>query len=272
MKGMMCMSNKAKIREDALNLNPIDDVLFCKMAEDIFFCEEILKVILSDYKLKVFTNVPQFTAKNMQGRSCILDLKCQLGDGRLVNIEIQRADDDDHQKRILYNAALLITNTSNPGEKFKNVPDVIMIFISAFDVFKQGKTLYHIDRVIRETSTKASNGMEEIYINTVIDDKSDVADLMKVFTENDTYNDVKFPVTSNIKRRFKTTEEGVNEMCEIIERNRAEGRAEGKAEAETTSIIKLLKKNKTIDEIVDLLDFTKERVLDVAKANGLAIS
>ena len=36
------MSNKAKIRKDAMSLNPIDDALFCKMAEDIRFCEEIL--------------------------------------------------------------------------------------------------------------------------------------------------------------------------------------------------------------------------------------
>jgi hypothetical protein len=32
------MSNKAKIREDAMSLNPIDDALFQKMAEDIGFC------------------------------------------------------------------------------------------------------------------------------------------------------------------------------------------------------------------------------------------
>ena len=52
---------------------------------------------------------------------------------------------------------------------------------------------------------------------------------MKVFVE-DTYYDDKFPAISERKRIFKTTEEGVNEMCEVIERNRAEARAEGRAE------------------------------------------
>lgn len=47
------MSNKAKIREDAMKLNPIDDTLFCKMAENITFCEEILQIILNDTCLKV---------------------------------------------------------------------------------------------------------------------------------------------------------------------------------------------------------------------------
>lgn len=45
------MSNKAKIREDAMKLNPIDDALFAKMAEDINFCQEILQVFLADKKI-----------------------------------------------------------------------------------------------------------------------------------------------------------------------------------------------------------------------------
>ena len=33
-KGSDGVSNKVKIREDAMSLNPIDDALFMKMAED----------------------------------------------------------------------------------------------------------------------------------------------------------------------------------------------------------------------------------------------
>ena len=47
------MSNKAKIREEAKKLNPIDDLMFRTMAEDKNFCEEILRVILSDSELTV---------------------------------------------------------------------------------------------------------------------------------------------------------------------------------------------------------------------------
>ena len=46
--GGVGVSNKAKIREDAMSLNPIDDALFIKMAEDVGFCQEILRVILED--------------------------------------------------------------------------------------------------------------------------------------------------------------------------------------------------------------------------------
>ena len=105
-----------------------------------------------------------------------------------------------------------------------------------------------------------SNGMEEVYVNAAVDDKSDVAKLMKVFTEDNTYNDVKFPITSEIKRRFKTTEEGVSEMCEVIERNRAEAAASAAIEL----LVSLVKKGKlTIEEAAEesglsLSDFTKK--------------
>ena len=44
----------------------------------------------------------------------------------------------------------------------------------------------------------------------------------------------------------------------------------GKEKAELDSIIKLLKKNKSIEEIAEWLDFTVERVSMVAKSNGFA--
>lgn len=42
------MGNQARIRADAMKLNPIDDAMFVKMAEDQEFCEELLQVILGD--------------------------------------------------------------------------------------------------------------------------------------------------------------------------------------------------------------------------------
>ena len=115
------MSNKARIREEAKKLNPIDDLMFRTMAEDEKFCEEILRVILGDAGLTVLESTAQYTGTNLQGRSVILDAKCVLGDGRKIDIEVQRADDDDHQKRVRYNGAVLTANITDPGTKFKDV-------------------------------------------------------------------------------------------------------------------------------------------------------
>ncbi len=224
------MSYTAKIREDALKLNPIDDAMFIKMAEDLGFCEELLQVILGDKELKVLTNHHQHVVKNLQGRSCTLDLMCQLGTGHTVLVEVQKADDDDHQRRVRYESSVLTANITDPGTKFEKVPDVISIFISRFDVFDSGHATYHVDRVLRETGKVVDNGAMEIYVNAQIDDGTDIADLMKVFSQDTVYDD-KFPKASDRKRIFKTTEEGVRQMCEIIERNRREAAEKARAEA-----------------------------------------
>lgn len=223
------MSNTAKIRAEAKKLNPIDDLMFRKMAEDPAFCEEILRVILSDPKLIVLEAIPQYTGTNLQGRSVILDSKCQTGDGRHIDIEVQQANDDNHQKRVRYNGAILTTNIADPGIKFRKIPDVCVVFISRFDIFHGNRALYHVDRIVRETGKIVNNGFEEIYVNAVAEDGTEVAELMKVFTEDQTYSE-KFPVTSHRKHLYKETEEGQQQMCEIMEKIIAEEKKQGKLE------------------------------------------
>ncbi len=196
-----------------------------------------------------------------------------MGDGCIVNIEVQKADDDDHQRRVRYNGALLTTNVTDPGDKFKNVPDVIVVFISRFDVFKSGKALYHVDRIVRETGKLADNGFAELYVNAEVDDGSDVALLMDIFTDDNAYDDNRFPATSSRKRRFKTTEEGVSEMCEVMERYKAEGRAEGMAEGmakgKAEVVIELLKEKLSIEMIARATKLTVEQITKIGKENAL---
>lgn len=64
-----------------------------------------------------------------------------------VNVEVQRSDDDNHQKRVRYNTACVTGNITEPGSKFENVPVVYVIYITRNDFFRKGKTIYHVDRV-----------------------------------------------------------------------------------------------------------------------------
>lgn len=223
------MSNKAKIREEARKLNPIDDLMFRKMAEDKEFCQEILRVILEDHKLIVLSSVPQWAGTNLQGRSVILDAKCVKSDGRQVDIEVQKANDDDHQRRVRYNGAILTTNVADPGVRFEYVPDVCVMFISKFDIFDGNLPLYHVDRIVRETGKVLNNGFDEVYVNTKIKDGSEISELMEVFINDTAYNS-KFPKTSAGKHRYKETEGGLDVMCEIMEKLRDEAKNEGKLE------------------------------------------
>lgn len=225
--------------EQAKQLNPIDDIFFNKMGESTEVCEEIISTILQ-YPVKVLRVIPQNTIASLQGRSVRLDAladaipvfevkaelleDCPLGEkGAKVNIEVQKNNDDDHQKRVLFNAAAVMLNETPKGtKKFRDVPDVIEIFISAFDVFGKEKMWYKIDRVISGTNDVVYNGMREYYVNAKVKDRStkelaDIADLMEIFVESDRYDYEKFPKTSERKHQFKNTEEGVKKMSDGIQ-------------------------------------------------------
>ena len=212
------MPTDKKFEKYAKLLNPIDDLMFCKMAEHKEFCEEILRVILEDDGLTVIEAIPQWQGKNLTGRSVVLDAKCVTGDGRQINIEVQKADDDNHLKRARYNAAVLTTNISETGKKFEFIPDVCIVFISKFDIFDGGLPLYHIDKVVRETGQVIEDGLTEIFVNTVNNDGSKPARLMKLFTDNDAYSSDEFPITSELKSRLKSSEGGSRTMNEILEK------------------------------------------------------
>lgn len=51
-----------------------------------------------------------------------------------------------------------------------------------------------------------------------------IVSMMKVFTEDAVYDD-RFPAISEMKRIYKTTEGGIQTMCEIIQRSRDERRS-----------------------------------------------
>ena len=212
------MPTDKKFEKYAKLLNPIDDLMFCKMAEHKEFCEEILRVILEDDGLTVIEAIPQWHGKNLTGRSVVLDAKCVTGDGRQINIEVQKADDDNHLKRARYNAAVLTTNISEAGKKFEFIPDVCIVFISKFDIFDGGLPLYHIDKVVRGTGQVIEDGLTEIFVNTINYDGSKPARLMKLFTENDAYSNDEFPITSELKSILKSSEGGSGAMNEILEK------------------------------------------------------
>jgi len=261
-----------KYAERTKKLNPIDDEMFRKMAEDQEFCEEILRVILQDESLEVEELIPQNEIKNLQGRSVVLDALCHMQGGYYCHVEVQKANDDDHARRVRYSGACLTANISDTGIKFEGIPDVYIVYISKSDIFDSGLTICHVDNVIRETGEVVDDGLYRIFVNATVKDESDISELMDVFTQDDKYNYEKFPKTSKRKKRFKVGEEEQKEMSEtmnqiiqeILEEEREEimkearreallegkeeGRLEGRLEGKTESALEIAR------QLLDVLD------------------
>lgn len=265
------MKDFSEVRERVERLNIIDDTLFQKMSEDIGFCEEMFSTIMKE-NIKVVQVIPQDSIKNLQGRSVIVDALCEKQDGTFINVEVQKSNNDNHQKRVRYNASCITANITDPGTRFEKIPDLIIIYISQFDIFKGNKIIYHVDRMVREMDMRVYNGLEEIYVNTKAEDGSDLAELMRIYTNVDAYNYEQFPNTSIRKEKLKRSREGVEIMCDIVEEY-----AKEYAEKQSMIVVrqveeklakKLLEEGMTIEKIVSMMEMLS--VEDVKKISGEA--
>ncbi len=203
--------------EDTINkLRPIDDMFFHKLVEDKRFCEEILQVILQKRDLCVVYAEPQKNLRNINGRSVIVDVLCRDGYNNYYNIEVQKDNNDNHIKRVRYNASNIDTFVSEKGSSFEEIPDVYIVYISTFDMFGYGKTIYHIRSIIEETKDVIDNGYHEIFVNTAVDDGTDIAGLMRILKQSSIPTDNRYPYVCNRIRGFKEGK-GIDDMCEVVE-------------------------------------------------------
>ena len=254
--------------EQVKDLRPIDDVFFEVMADDPEVCEEILRVILNDSNLVVESVIVQNSKKNIYGRSVRLDALCVTGKGKRINIEVQRSDNDNHLKRVRFNSASITVKDSNVKDKFDDIVDVCVVYISQFDVFKENKTIYHVDKTIRETGIVIDDGETEIFVNTAVDDGTDVSELMKCFLQK-TVNNPKFPKMSKRIQALKSTEGGVSAVCEVMEKYQAKAVAEAEEKRDIQAVVNMLilhiDEEKIREMYPEQFDAGKERFLQIKK-------
>lgn len=167
--------------------------------------------------------IPQNSIKNLYGRSVRLDALCVTGDERNINIEVQKDDNDNHAKRVRYNASCITANVSEPGENYENTPDVYVVYISRFDIFNRKRRLYHIEHSFYDKGEVISihDGEHFIYANASNDvdaetEDVDVAELMEFFKNSQGQNN-KFRRLTNRVYDLKNNESEVNAMCKLVE-------------------------------------------------------
>jgi len=177
--------------------------------KSIYFTkDEIVALLMTLEDWKEVIEAPIYTRRMQKGLETAweklegtkeMETKC--------NIEVQRSDNDNHLKRARFNAASITVKASSPGDRFEEVIELYIVYISEFDFLNKNKTIYHVEKILRETGDVIDDGSHEIFVNTVIDDGTDVADLMACFTKKEVKNS-KFPALSSEVKRLKETEGG----------------------------------------------------------------
>lgn len=246
-------------------LRPIDDTFMKKLGEDKEFCQELLQVVLNKPHLQVISNITQKNVHNIDTRSVTIDIKCKDEDGVVFGVEVQKANDDDHQRRVRYNSSCLQVQSLKKGADFKDLPDVCMIFITETDFLGKNKVIYHIDRIIRETGEVISNGYEEFYVNAQIDDGSDLAEYMKILKSETVCNNSKFPAICSLTNYYKNGK-GREIMCQVVEEYAEEKVTAAVKKKAVETAIKAIQKNLSNEDVVDLSGLTVEEVSELRRS------
>ena len=226
-------------KEQVKNFRPIDDTFFEVLADDIGVCQEMLRIILEDEKLIVKDVIVQSSERNLYGRSVRLDALCILGNGKKCNVEVQRSNKDHHLKRVRFNASVITVRDSQTDDKFEETIDLIVVYISEFDIFKRGRVIYHVDSVIRETQEKVDDGLERVFVNTTVKDGTTISEYMDCFLQKEIDN-AKFPKLTNRVHYLKHEEGGVQKMCEVMEQYSKKAVKKATKQANITAIKNML--------------------------------
>ena len=219
----------------------LDDDFMSKVFEDKECAQLLLHIILEREDLIVQEVRGQYCIKNLQGRSVRLDILAIDQDGKHYNIEIQRRDEGADAHRARYNSSLLDANLTHPGDRYGDLRETYVIFITERDVLKAGLPIYHIDRMIQETGTPFGDGSHIIYVNAQHKNDTPLGKLMHDFACTQA-EDMHYPILAERVRYFKENVKGATTMCREVEKIAIAERNEGRIEANAKAVRKIMAK------------------------------
>ena len=268
-------------------LRLIDDVFMSEAFKDIPCVELMLKIILGRDDVHVLSVKTQKILQGW-GRTLRLDV-WGIEESGQFNTEFQRTNEGADRKRARLHSSTLDYFSLDAGQKFKDLPDSYVIFITEHDFLKGNKPLYTVERCIMETGEKFNDGSHIIYVNGECrDSKTALGMLMQDLFEPDP-SKMNYSVLAERSRYLKEGD-GIETMSETIrelfkdeiaatveaavevavKKTRTEARAEASAEKEGSFITRMLRAGKlAFSEIADYAGVSLSRVQEIANSLGI---
>lgn len=209
-------------REESLKLlegfRLIDDDFMTAFFEDDIPCTElVLRIVLDMPDLTVEEVHTQVHSSNLpEDRALRMDVVARDGQGRLINIEVQRADKGAGSRRARFHSSMLDAALLQKGEDFQSLPETYVVFITERDVLGRGLPVYKIERCILDLHELFDDGAHILYVNGSYRGDTPVGRLMHDFfcTRGE---DMHYGVLAKRMDYFKKTNEGSDTMCRAVE-------------------------------------------------------
>ena len=250
--------NEERFKKLVQSQIPLSNDVFMVFAKNKRFCQEFLRVILQDKKLTVIDNDIQKNLPSAFSKNIVLDMLCKLGNGDIVNVEIQLTYEKSHARRVFTYASKIKSYLTEKGKKYKDLKDIIVIYLTKEDIFKKKSTVYEVEMNIvsdqKERISKWDAGLKVYYVNTKGLTNKNINEYLKLLTDKTTINR-KYKETTSIKQEIFEIGGATmsKEMKTILDAIKAESKAEGIQQGTLNAIINMFKKG-----IIKITDAAKE--------------
>lgn len=264
--------------------------------EDVLL--DLLEAILDRKILKVTVKNPEMVSEKENGKKFILDIKAELDDGTIVDIEMQTADEKNIEERSTAYISRMIAEQLQTGEKYTKLNKAIFIGILDFNYYKRNS--YHsiarlrfdkikednyVDMGYSKQDEIASRYIEMHYIelpkyfkkNPSIKTKLD--EWLWLFSGDEEKMEMVKRKNKKVKKAMDTLERiSLNpkerEMYEAIQTeeflqriSENKFREEGERKKEIEIAKKMLNKNVKIKEIMEFTGLTEEEIEEIRENN-----
>ena len=129
----------AETKENKPVLNLKNDIVFkaffSRKGNEKFlidFLESLLETKIESIEIREEVNLEQLKNEEKGGR---LDLQAKLGDGTIVNIELQMRNEHNIEERTTYYSSKVISRETKRGTDYRDINQVIMINILGYEMF-----------------------------------------------------------------------------------------------------------------------------------------
>ena len=248
-----------------------DDFMFGKVMEDKELCREVLECLLQSPvgELTEIQTQKEFR-QTSDGKPIRLDVYNEDSIGRKYDVEMEnlnRKTVEAHElpRRSRYYQGLIDTDYMNKGNSYKKLPASSVIFICTFDPFHIGLSKYTFrEQCDEESGLTLGDGTVKIFYNCCYEGE-DIPDDLRKFYDYVENGNVESELTKKIDEavvRGRKNEIWRSQYMKervILQDAREEGREEGRK----SLIEDMLRRGKTVEEIVDFCGCSVELVKEV---------
>ena len=198
-------------------LNLIDNFLFSTIMENSENAKKLARLIVKRATGRELDNFTVEMQKELNGvdtdrRGIRIDVLVKVDDGtdiikEVYDIEPNAYYEKDLAKRNRYYNALMNSKLLHTGDEFSSLPELITIWILAYDPFGEGKVMYTIKNIVEENPDIVYNdGVTTLILNAKGkgSGNEELEKLLELFVDTDKeVNDIELKDIQNIVKSIK---------------------------------------------------------------------